>query len=50
MALKEFEREVLTFLKIKNHPYLVSLVGLTKYNDDYFLLTEFCEGVTYIYI
>lgn len=41
-ALKEFEREVVTYIKIKAHPCLVSLVGLTKYNDDYFLLTEFC--------
>ena len=38
-ALKEFEREVLTYLKIGQHPYLVSLIGLTKFQSDYFLLT-----------
>lgn len=29
-ALKEFERELLTYIKIKRNPYLVSLVGLSK--------------------
>lgn len=38
-ALKEFEREVVTYIKIKSHPSLVSMIGLTKYNQDYFLLT-----------
>ena len=43
-ALKEFEREVLTYIKIKSHPNLVSMIGLTKFNEDYFLLTEFCDA------
>ena len=30
-ALKEFERELLTYIKIKRNPYLVSLVGLSKF-------------------
>ena len=38
-ALKEFEREVLTFLKIGQHINLVSMIGLTKFQGDYFLLT-----------
>lgn len=29
-ALKEFERELVTYIKIKRHPYLVSLVGLSR--------------------
>lgn len=44
-ALKEFERELLTYIKIKRNPYLVSLVGLSKAEGNYYLLTEFCNSV-----
>ena len=41
-ALKEFERELVTYIKIKKNPYLVSLIGLSAENGDFYLLTEFC--------
>lgn len=30
-------------MKIEKHPYIVSLVGLSKFDEDYYLLTEFCN-------
>lgn len=44
-ALKEFERQLVTYIKIKRNPYLVSLVGLSKSGEDYYLLTQFCNSV-----
>ena len=30
---------------MKRNPYLVSLIGLSKCEEDYYLLTEFCNSV-----
>ncbi len=30
---------------MKRNPYLVSLIGLSKCDEDYYLLTEFCNSV-----
>ena len=38
-ALKEFERELVTYIKIKKNPYLVSLIGLSEEKGDFYLLT-----------
>jgi serine/threonine protein kinase len=46
-AFKEFEREVVTLIRIGQHHNLVSLLGITKQNDDFYLLMDYCEGVLY---
>ena len=34
----------MTYIKIKKNPYLVSLVGISKSGEDFYLLTEFCSA------
>ena len=38
-ALKEFERELVTLIKMKNKKNLVNLVGLTEEKGEFYLLT-----------
>lgn len=47
-AFKEFEREVVTLIRIGQHPSLVSLLGITKHEGDFYLLMNYCEGVNYV--
>ncbi len=35
---------MVTYIKIKKNPYLVSLIGLSKSGEDFYLLTEFCSA------
>jgi|JI6StandDraft_1071083.scaffolds.fasta_scaffold15841_6 serine/threonine protein kinase len=41
-AFKEFEREVVTLIRIGQHPNLVSLLGITKQGEDFYLLMDYC--------
>ena len=38
-ALKEFERELVTYIKIKGNRNLLSLTGLSEQNGDFYLVT-----------
>ena len=44
--IKEFKRELSTLLKIRPHPNLVSLIGVSQHDDNLYLVMEFCKGGT----
>ena len=44
--LKEFEREISALVKLRPHANLVSLTGVSFYNDALYIITEFCHGGT----
>ena len=43
-TFKEFERELTTLIRIKKHQNLVSLIAISKKQDEYYLLIDYCEG------
>ena len=44
--MKEFERELAALVKIRPHQNLVSLMGVSKNNQELCIITEFCHGGT----
>lgn len=43
-AMKEFRRETMTLIQVKKHPNLVSLIGVSYFENKVQILTEYCEG------
>ena len=44
--MKEFEREISALVKLRPHPNLVSLMGVSHNPLELNIITEFCEGGT----
>lgn len=44
---KEFRREIMTSVKIRHHPNLVTLIGIAEFNHEYYIINEYCNGVFY---
>ncbi|EAR97002.2 tyrosine kinase domain protein (macronuclear) [Tetrahymena thermophila SB210] len=46
LHLKEFQREIQALIKLKNHENLLQLVAISSYDNNFYIITEFCEGGT----
>jgi serine/threonine protein kinase len=36
----------MTSVKIRHHPSLVTLIGIAEYQNEYYIINEFCNGAT----
>lgn len=36
----------MTSVKIRHHPNLVTLIGIAEYQNEYYIINEFCNGAT----
>lgn len=45
---KEFKREIMTSVKIRHHPQLVTLIGVSEHDKYFYIINEFCNGVILI--
>jgi len=43
---KEFEREISALMKLRPHVNLVNLMGVSLYENDLCIITEYCAGGT----
>lgn len=44
--LREFQREIKALIKLKNHINLLQLIGISSKNNNFYILTSFCQGGT----
>lgn len=44
--IKEFQREIAALVKIRPHPNIVALMGVSESEDSLYIVTEFCHGGT----
>lgn len=42
---KEFRREIMTSVRIRHHPQLVTLIGVSEHQQYFYIINEFCDGV-----
>lgn len=42
--LKEFQREISALIKLKNHENLLQLIAISSIDNNFYIITEFCEG------
>lgn len=42
---KEFKREIMTSVKTRHHPQLVTLIGVSEHDGYFYIINEFCNGV-----
>lgn len=40
----------MTSVKIRHHPNLVTLIGIAEYQNEYYIINEFCNGVLFVFI
>ncbi len=40
----------MTSVKIRHHPNLVTLIGIAEYQNEYYIINEFCNGVSNLII
>jgi serine/threonine protein kinase len=45
-AEKEFKREIMTSVKIRHHPHLVTLIGVSQYQNEFYIISEYCHGAS----
>lgn len=39
----------MTSVKIRHHPNLVTLIGIAEYQNEYYIINEFCNGVNNLF-
>lgn len=40
----------MTSVKIRHHPNLVTLIGIAEYQNEYYIINEFCNGVCFLFL
>jgi serine/threonine protein kinase len=40
----------MTSVKIRHHPNLVTLIGIAEFQNEYYIINEFCNGVSNLII
>ena len=47
---KEFKRQIMTSVKIRHHPQLVTLIGVCQHQKYLYIINQYCNGVRLIII